>query len=482
MSKKPVDEILERLVPLPQMHGDWEDVLARASVRERRAEVMPKAPRRRRLLVVAAAVAVLVAIAAPALAYLFGWIGRTDVSFQRSRSAPNVIKKQFADLGIGSPPRFAPQVLAGQTREVGRFRVRGKLRALWVAPTRNGGYCFLWENLFGGCRRGDQRTPIFSPGFGVVARRGESPRITSVEGDLTAAAAARIELVYQDGSHADIPFVYVSKPIGAGFFSFAIPARHQSGAAAPARIVLLDRRGDEIARRRVERPRSIPVVSSGPRPRPTRSLPTRTIPPSAPIQHGAADGVRVTAGANGAVVFHTGGLDRGRRAVLRRSIGYSCFKLTREYGIFGVRGLGVEGRLQAVAAFRMNGVKAAYDGCELASQSGHRWPDRFHSHAPAEIPLTAAGHRYFTDRATARDLALFVRAERVQKLRKEPGPQAVKDLRAAYPQLQRSPIRLTATPDGIAFSERSPTGKRFRVVVSHRRIVSQNLEPYALVF
>jgi DNA-directed RNA polymerase specialized sigma24 family protein len=43
-------------------------------------------------------------------------------------------------------------------------------------------------------------------------------------------------------------------------------------------------------------------------------------------------------------------------------------------------------------------------------------------------------------------------------------------------------IRFAATRDGITLWETSPTGKRFEIVVKHRRIVRQILKPYALVF
>jgi hypothetical protein len=94
------------------------------------------------------------------------------------------------------------------------------------------------------------------------------------------------------------------------------------------------------------------------------------------------------------------------------------------------------------------------------------------------VPLTASGARYFADRATARDLALFVRSRRVQRIRKEEPHSAVRELSARA----HGRIRFAATRDGVTFWESSPTGKRFEVVVRHRRIVRQNLKPSALVF
>jgi len=125
----------------------------------------------------------------------------------------------------------------------------------------------------------------------------------------------------------------------------------------------------------------------------------------------------------------------------------------------------------------VNGVQTPFDGCELSGEGGHRWPDHFASHAPVELPLTPAGRRWFAERATARDLALFVRSRRMHELRRETGAALVRDLRATYPSLARSRIRYRLTATGAVFSE-----GRFRVVVSRGRIVKQNLKPYALVF
>jgi hypothetical protein len=46
----------------------------------------------------------------------------------------------------------APNAVASQTRRVGSFNVGGTRRVLWVAPTRDGGYCYQLDPGFGGCR------------------------------------------------------------------------------------------------------------------------------------------------------------------------------------------------------------------------------------------------------------------------------------------------------------------------------------------
>jgi hypothetical protein len=127
------------------------------------------------------------------------------------------------------------------------------------------------------------------------------------------------------------------------------------------------------------------------------------------------------------------------------------------------------------------GSRGPFDGCEIEGTYGRVWPDRFRSHDPVEIALTAAGRRYFADRAAARDLAAFVRSKRVQTIRKEPPEQARGDLDAAFPQLARSAIRIAAG-SRLTFSERSTSGRKFSVTVANGRVVHENLRPYAFVF
>ena len=484
---------LDRLVPPGDGSGDWPDVLARAGVTRSAAKSAPR--RRRRLLVAIAAMLVVAAIAAPALALLLGWIDRRDASFSEGRPAPNIVKKQFYDLGIRPGPRFAAGVRAGRAREVGKYRVRGKLRALWVAPTRSGGFCFLYEGLFSGCHGPDAHDRPFYTRF-VFSKRstrdreaGRHPprRVIAFEGYLTAGRAERIELVYRDGARATIPFVYVTSPIDAGFFSFAVPRDRQKGRRAPVRAVLLDAKGREIARSEV-----LPKWLFKPRPpiRPPRrshppavlTLPTRhPSPPKPPLQRGSGNGASVTVGANGVAIWRTDGVSGERARLLRGSVTYTCFRLTRVFGFAAIRGRGIDGAFAPQAAVGYVRLGRPLDGCDIAGGGyGHRWPDRFGSHSPVEIPLTPRGRRFFADRAAARDLALFVRSRRMQQIRKLDGAAFERELQRAYPRLGR--IRYTLTERGVIFTETSSTGRRFEVVVRDGRIARENLKPYAVVY
>jgi len=198
----------------------------------------------------------------------------------------------------------------------------------------------------------------------------------------------------------------------------------------------------------------------------------------------------VTAGANGVVLFDASGIDPHARALIGRGVGLGCFKLTREFGIFDARELLFSGRFASSVAVRIFGLSHPWDGCEIQGSYGHRWPDRNGSHSAVEIALTDKGRRYFADRAAARDLALFVRSAKMQRIRKLTGAALIRGL-APYPIVRlgspdASPalgkIGYAPTADGVTFVERSGSGRRFVVEVRNRRIVGKKLRPYALVF
>src|SRR4051794_29912859 len=282
---------IDALVPAGPEAGRWDDVLARAGVR-------PSPSRRPRWLALALLAVLIALLATPA----FGIQGlvldllRKDVSFANSKSAPNEVKKQFADLAIGAPARWAPQVEAAQARVVATFSIAGHPRKLWVAPTRRGGYCYTFERAFGGCRQTTADRAVGVNKIGVTWQ-GPPPRstgefVTRVGGDVTVPAAARITARYADGTTTDIPFVWVSKPIAAGFFTYDVPTAHWSKARRLLSLSLFARDGRRIGRQSFllrPRPRVVrlpPGRVTGPR---ERRLPTQPpVAPTPPLQTGSA--------------------------------------------------------------------------------------------------------------------------------------------------------------------------------------------------
>ena len=495
----PVAAALADLVPsFAGERSDWDDVVQRSARRATR-RVSPWR-RRRGVLVAAVLLAVAVALlATPAFGVqrlVLDLLGRRNVSFGNSASAPSEVKKQFEDLAIGAPPRWAPQVMAAQTRVVGTFSINGHPRKLWVAPTRRGGYCYTFELSFGGCRqtaadRGPAGRARFSAtGMGRSPNFPDSDLVARVGGDITVPFATRITAFYADGSTHDIPFIWVSRPIAAGFFTYDIPLSHQDKLHRLVSLSLYGRNGRVLGRqvfpyavrRAVHVPPLPPPNLSGPK---ERGLPTAPpVPPSPPLQRRTADGFTVVAGHNGSVQFTQTGTTPILRRLVGQSAGFSCFRLTREFGIFSVRGLGDGGRFAPSVGVQLHGVGTPLDGCEVQASIGHTWPDPLGDHAAVEVAFTRAGRRFFADRAAARDLALFVRSRRMHHLRKEPVARARHDIEAVYGRnLAHSAIHIAVIdPATLRFSETSPTGRQFQVTIRNGRIARQNLKPYGFVF
>ena len=276
--------------------------------------------------------------------------------------------------------------------------------------------------------------------------------MTRVGGDITAPAAAKITATYADGATSDIPFVWVSSPIAAGFYTYDIPTAHWNKQNRLLALTLYAKNGTQLGRQTFpyeahpSRTVRIPLPTHIGTPK-QRVLPTApNVPPSAPTEQGSADGFKVVVGHNGSVQFTQISQTPILEELVGRSAGFSCFRLTNEFGIFTVRGLGQGGRFAPKVGFELNGVGRPVDGCEVEASIGRVWPDRLHNRAAVEIPLTAAGRSYFADRQAARDLALFVRSRRMHELRKEPANRAKADILRVYgKRLAGSPITITAT-------------------------------------
>jgi hypothetical protein len=488
---------LDDLVPsFADDEPDWADVIERSRRPRRAPSVRLGSPAHpRRTLALAFALLLVVLLATPAFgvqSYVLHLLGRKNVSFGNSPSAPNVVKKQFLDLPIGAPTQWATPVQAAKARTVATFSIAGHPRKLWVAPTAKGGYCYTFERNFGGCRqtRRDRATARLGVTWqGGPPNRGVNESIaTRVGGDITAPAAAKITARYADGAIRDIPFVWVSAPIAAGFFTYDIPTAHWNKEHRLLSLTLYAKNGQRLGQQTfpyLARPAPLPIPPTHivtPR---RRSLPAAPpVAPSAPTQTGNSEGFKVVVGRNGAVQFTQTGETPILKELVGKSAGFSCFRLTTEFGIFTTRALAEGGRFAAKVGFILNGVGTPVDGCEVQASIGRSWPDRLHNRAAAEIPLTARGRAFFTDRATARDLALFVRSRRMQKLRKEPAARAKLDIQGAYgEQLAHSPITIVVVnPTTLRFTERSGTGKLFSVIVRDGRIAAQNLKPYGFVF
>ena len=211
------------------------------------------------------------------------------------------------------------------------------------------------------------------------------------------------------------------------------------------------------------------------------------------VQRGEAKGVTVSADQNGDVVFDARSINpSARRALGRRIAWFSCFQIDGQ-NVRHNRSAGISAPLTPLVALKTVGIKPRYDGCEAGGSYGHRWHDHYGPHSTLEIPLTQEGGRYFEDRATARDLAAFVRSAKTQAIRRRTGTALIVAIRAAYGRQisvlssasatgQPGQVGVWTRGNRTVFSERSHLGDKLYVEFDNGKIVHQNVRGLAFVF
>lgn len=227
------DLLAERFAALTNRHddSDWLDVHRRARVSARRRLVLP----------IAAAVALIGAGSAFALY-------RGGVDFLGAKPAPERIQLDFDSLRQQSAaasaqfggPKYTPE---GPAREVMRAQIAGEAQPLWVVPTTEGGFCY--RLLFAtSCPDVRQRDPIGITGLASADGDG----FDWIAGPVSDGAVQEVELVYQDGERAKVPFVWVSAPIDAGFYAYDVPKEHQESGDHIKAVLGLDADRKIVAR------------------------------------------------------------------------------------------------------------------------------------------------------------------------------------------------------------------------------------------
>jgi hypothetical protein len=221
---------------------------------------------------------------------------------------------------------------------------------------------------------------------------------------------------------------------------------------------------------------------------------------ASPLQHGAAQGVRVAVYRSGTAVFDLRRIEPTPRRLLSGPSGlmYGCLKATLRRGLWRTAEYEAHGRFRRRLVFRYGRVAAPYDGCELGGLYGHRWDDAFGTRNAVEIWLTPRGRHFFNDRAAARDLAYFVRSGRGQRIRLSAEPRsALETLMRRYERRRRfvdlsSPsgrapedaIGFWIGSETIVFTATSSTKRRFYVVARRGtlKLPAHNLGDLAFVF
>jgi hypothetical protein len=493
-----VQQSLERLVGRTvNTPRDWEDVVSRA-----------RAARRRRAAVAILSGVLVIAGVSTAFAYapgLRGLIAGTPVS--PNRLSPEE-KLMLASMSSGT------RVLATKPNDP-RLRRLGGLVSIRLLANR-GGYRFYVVDLKGqrpqrcfATGRANQRSllgslhcaerwnfpsaklPVLDESVWEASREHPEWHVFRLQG-FAADGVAKVGLLDEhDRLVAAVPVVSNTYLRSTGLPTEGVKA-----------IVAYDRSGRQVF---CEGGSSCP---SAPEPARKPATPPRLVTPprrGKHLQRGSGDGVVVDIYQPGiALVDLRTMIPRARRFVAS-SVAFSCARVRFLGGRWVVDTGGAGFRAAAAGRMRFELVGGdplrgdlppPYDACEISGPRGHRWNDALGNHAPAEVPLTRSGRLFFEERAVARDLAYFVRSDRVQRIRRSEAPlPALQALSRRYTgRVMQLPAGSAMPPKGavgfwvgarrLVFAETTPSGRRLFVVAKRGtlKLPSQNLGELAFVF
>ena len=227
-------ELTTRFAALADRTDDanWMEVVARARAARRH--------RRRVPIAIAAALASAVVIASPAT----GVGGKIVRLFDRAGPPPQQIVESY---------RGRADVQAAHAIKVLDARMGPHMTwALWVAPTKNGGFCMSPGSCYGPRIRSDDRLNLGVCLCGRVAQDGEilAPPVV-LEGGTSNERANSLLLRFEDGESQPIPLVWVGAPVNAAFFLYGVPKRHWQKGHLPTMLTMLSADGDELDMREV---------------------------------------------------------------------------------------------------------------------------------------------------------------------------------------------------------------------------------------
>jgi hypothetical protein len=160
---------------------------------------------------------------------------------------------------------MASNVLPQQTRRITSVAVDGEEHVLWVAPTAKGGFCEVWSALVGGCRSDREGGLVVS-----VGSTSDGAAAAVLAGSFFDSAGERIEVLFADGTSSEIPFVWVTEPIDAGFYLYRVPDANRVHGRRPVSVTLFDGMGDVLRRSAVT---DIAATTPPPPPKPSNARP-----------------------------------------------------------------------------------------------------------------------------------------------------------------------------------------------------------------
>lgn len=231
-------EELERLAPPGDLvEPAWNEVVRRVGPTRRLVT-------RRRVVLYGLSAAIVVYLAAPA----FG-LNPPFLDFFSSKPAPKRVVKDFRQQNVAGAHGFGinPKVLAGKARRITVYHLRnGTPFPLDVAPRRGGGFCFDFG--WGGSCTPAHAHVTDEPGDHNIGKLGPSEYGSKIiAGYVTDQKIDHLELRFQDKTRVEIPLLWVSAPINAGFYMHELTrAQHRSG-HRPIALVGVDAHGHPVA-------------------------------------------------------------------------------------------------------------------------------------------------------------------------------------------------------------------------------------------
>jgi hypothetical protein len=179
------------------------------------------------------AVALLILLLAVPLAATALGVGLPVVDFLGAEKAAPVAVENFKSLSVGAPEGMDPRAIAGEARELTLVSASGEKQTLWLAPTKAGGFCFLWAGVAGpgGCDRLGT-VPLDVMWWSHAAAGIDGAGGSRVEGIAVHASAryvSTVELRFADGTVIRPSLTWVSAPISHGFLFYSFPSSAQAG-------------------------------------------------------------------------------------------------------------------------------------------------------------------------------------------------------------------------------------------------------------
>ena len=299
-------------------------------------------------------------------------------------------------------------------------------------------------------------------------------------------------------------------PVRGNAYSFgSIPARHWIAVAA------YDEGGKEVYREPLHglgasapklrlHPSKSSVWSPGPPKRPN----------GAPLQHATTHEAVADVYRNGVVELRfTSTSSEAYRRLIRSSAassntaGVSCLKVAFGGGRWKSIGGGSNAHVAQTMGAHMGGgggrapiggmPAPPFDVCEISGTYGRYWNDEEGTHELVEVPFTVIARRFLEERATARDLAYFVRTKKMHRIRLaihrgEPAPTAAQLARTFGRRVVPLASRNATPPRGtigvwsngklIVASELTPGGRRLYVTVRDVFIGANNIHDLSFTF